>query len=333
MANPIPEVTITDGQVPETILRGTTPVVLRGLVKDWTIVDIAQKGTKAGLDYLRQHDKGVLVAASKADPEAGGRVFYDANMARPNLKVHRVPLGQVFDRLEELEGSKKPPLVYVGSTTMDVALPNFEAENPTPLNRSDALKSIWIGNKSRIAAHYDLPDNVACVALGRRRFTLFPPEQLGNLYVGPLDNTPAGQSISMVDLHNPDYERFPKFKDAEKAALSADMEPGDGIYIPSMWWHHVEAKDEINMLVNYWWRRTGDLMGPPLNALIHAMMEIRDLPEHEKAIWKQHFDHYVFEYDQEDVEHIPVSARGVLGPIDKTQASRMREFLINRLSR
>ena len=37
------------------------------------------------------------------------------------------------------------------------------------------LASLWLGNRTRIAAHYDLPDNLAVVAAGRRRFTVFPP--------------------------------------------------------------------------------------------------------------------------------------------------------------
>ena len=62
------------------------------------------------------------------------------------------------------------------------------------------------------------------VQLQGRRFTFFPPEQLENLYVGPIDFSPAGQPISLVDILNPDYAKFPKYKNAEDAALFADLE-------------------------------------------------------------------------------------------------------------
>jgi len=101
--------------------------------------------------------------------------------------------------------------------------------------------SFWLGNKTRISAHYDYPDNIACVVAGTRRFTLFPPEQIGNLYVGPVDKTPSGQAISLVDFSNPDLERFPNFELAMQAGYQAVCEPGDAIYIPSLWWHHVES--------------------------------------------------------------------------------------------
>ncbi|GIR40175.1 MAG: hypothetical protein CM15mP51_09550 [Porticoccaceae bacterium] len=129
-----------------------------------------------------------------------------------------------------------------------------------------------------MAPHYDFPTNIACSVAGRRRFTFFPPEQLENLYVGPIDFSPAGQPISLVDILNPDYAKFPKYKNAEDAALFADLEIGDAVLVPSMWWHHVEAKDNLNVLVNYWWRTTPNYMGSPLNVLQHAILGLRDLP-------------------------------------------------------
>ncbi|MFX7984900.1 cupin-like domain-containing protein, partial [Acinetobacter baumannii] len=88
------------------------------------------------------------------------------------------------------------------------------------------------------------------VAAGRRRFTVFPPEQLPNLYLGPLDPTPAGQPVSLVDFHQPDFERFPRFRDALAAGEAAELAPGDAVYIPSMWFHHVEGLAPVNLLIN-----------------------------------------------------------------------------------
>ena len=88
----------------------------------------------------------------------------------------------------------------------------FRAENDINLHAQTPLASLWIGNQSRVAAHYDFPTNIACSVAGHRRFTLFPPEQLENLYVGPVDFTPAGQPISTVDFAQPDYADFRDLK-------------------------------------------------------------------------------------------------------------------------
>ena len=58
---------------------------------------------------------------------------------------------------------------------------------------------------------------------------------------GHSTRTIAGQPISMVDLDDPDFERFPKFREALRHALVAELEPGDAIYIPALWWHGVQA--------------------------------------------------------------------------------------------
>jgi hypothetical protein len=41
-----------------------------------------------------------------------------------------------------------------------------------------------------------------------------------------------------------------------------ELEPGDALHIPSMWYHHVEGLEPFNMLVNYWWREHAGLARP-----------------------------------------------------------------------
>jgi hypothetical protein len=190
-----------------------------------------------------------------------------------------------------------------------------------------------MGTPTRIAAHNDFPQNLACVAVGRRRFTLFPPEQFRNLYLGPVDNTPAGRAISMVDLHQPDPDRHPRFAEAMRHARVAELAPGDAIHIPSMWWHHVEGLDPFNVLVNYWWRETPRWMGQPQEALNHALLAIRDLPAHEKQHWRDVFDYYVFNNGDETIAHIPEEGRSVLAPLTPESAGRIRAFLLRQLSK
>ena len=95
----------------------------------------------------------------------------------------------------------------------------------------DTLISLWIGNRTHTATHWDQSQNLACVVAGRRRWTLFPPEQLKNLYVGPLEFTLAGQPTSLVDIDAPDLKTYPRFAEALKVARRAELGPGDALYM------------------------------------------------------------------------------------------------------
>jgi hypothetical protein len=314
-------------------LRSTRPFIVRGLAANWPVVRAGLESPEAADAYLRRFYRDATVGAMLGKPEIEGRFFYNDDMSGFNFYSVRARLDAV---LEEMAGHRKnelPAAIYVGSTTIDTALPGFRQQNDIDLGGRDALASIWIGNRTRIAAHYDLPDNLAVVAAGHRRFTLFPPEQLSNLYVGPLDFNPAGQAISLVDFARPDYDRFPRFREALRHAQVAELAPGDAIFIPSMWWHHVEALDSFNILVNYWWRQSPDYMDTPTNALMLALLTMRDLPPEQRRAWQEIFRHYIFEHGDETVAHIPPQARHALAPLDEDGARILRGQLLKRINR
>jgi Cupin-like domain len=315
------------------ILESTQPLIVRGLVAHWPMVRAGLTSQQAASAYLHRFYRGMNVVAMLGRPDIDGRFFYNDDLSGFNFFPANVRLDGVLAELEDHRNDEQPPAIYVGSTSIDHCLPGFRAENDVNLHGRDALASIWIGNRTRIAAHYDLPDNLACVAAGRRRFTLFPPEQLENLYIGPLDFTPAGQAISLVDFKRPDVDRFPKFAEAQRHGQVAELAPGDALFIPSMWWHHVEALDRFNVLVNYWWRQSPGYMDTPTTALMHAIMTVRDLPPAQRAAWAELFRHYVFEADEATVAHIPPAARRVLGPLDADATRALRAQLLKRMNR
>lgn len=319
--------------IADDILTSTEPLVIRGLVAQWPAVRAARESARAGLAYLRAHCRDATVGAWRGAPEIDGRFFYNHDLSGFNFEPQRLKLSAVLDELERVQDATRSPALYVGSTTVDTSLPGFRDANDLALGDRQALMSIWIGNRTRIAAHHDLPDNLACVTAGRRRFTLFPPGELANLYIGPLDFTPAGQAVSLVDFAQPDLERFPRFAQALAQARVAELEAGDAIFIPSMWWHHVEALDGFNVLVNYWWRQSPDHMDTPMNALMMALLSVRDLPQAQREAWRRVFDHYVFAAGEHTAGHIPPSARGSLRPVDPDAARVLRARLLRSLNR
>jgi hypothetical protein len=331
---PIPVRTGLDPQaLPDEILCATEPVVLKGLVAHWPLVQAAQQSGEAAAQYVRSFYQGAPVEAFFGAPEFGGRFFYNDTVTGFNFHPERLTLDAVLDELARHAHDPRPPGIYVGSTTVDTCLPGFREHNDVGLGDRQALASVWIGNRTRVAAHYDAPDNIACVAAGHRRFTLFPPEALENLYVGPLDLTPAGQPISLVDFAQPDLQKFPKFALAMQTAQVAELAPGDAIFIPSMWWHQVEALDSFNVLVNYWWRQTPDFIDPAMNALMLAILCVRDLPPAQRQAWEHAFDHYVFHADDQTAAHIPDNARRILAPLTAESSRMLRAYLRNKLNR
>ena len=317
----------------DAVLTSTQPLVLRGLTSHWPMVQAGLQSADGGDAYLRRFYQDATVVAMLGAPEIEGRFFYNEDLSGFNFQPVRIKLDTVLDEIKHRRDEEKPPAIYVGSTTVETCLPGFLEENPIDLGGRDALMSVWIGNRSRIAAHYDLPDNLAVVAAGRRRFTLFPPDQLQNLYIGPLDFTPAGQSISLVDFKKPDLERYPRFAEAWRHAQVAELGPGDALFIPSMWWHHIEALDRFNVLVNYWWRQSPGYMDTPTNALMHALMSVRDLPPEQRKAWAELFRHYVFESDEETVAHIAKDARRILAPLGDEGTRVLRAQLLKRMNR
>ena len=315
------------------IVPAGKPVVLKGLVNDWPAVQKALDSPRTLCDYINGFYQGMPIQAFFGRPETKGRYFYNQALNGFNYQEKKAELPAFLSQLLAFAEQREHPYAYMGSTYIPRCLPGFEKENTLALLDESVVPKIWISNQSRVAAHYDIPSNIACVISGKRRFTFFPPDQVENLYVGPLDFTPAGQSLSLVDFHNPDFEEFPRFGEAIKHAQVAELEPGDGIYIPSLWWHHVESLDKFNVLINYWWNSASPYSAHPFDALLHAVLAIRDLPEQQKQGWQSLFNHYVFNDAENALGHLENNQRGVLANLTPELARKLRQMLINGLNR
>ncbi len=334
VVRPLEEVSgVAPGDIHARVAELDQPVVFRGLVADWPLVAAARESMEQAAGYLQRFDTGKPVTAFIGQPGEQGRIFYNEDLSDTNFTAGRVGFAEVLEQLSRHADNPQPPTIYVGSSAIDLCLPGLSAENSLPQGSNRASVRIWLGNRTRVAAHYDALENVACVCAGRRRFTLFPPDQLANLYVGPMELTPAGQQISLVDFEQPDLERYPRFAEALEHARAATLEAGDAVFIPAMWWHHVEGLESFNILINHWWREVPEYMGAPNDALLHAILNIRGLPPAQRRAWKGLFDHYVFNADDDTVAHIPEASRGVLGQLDENAARRLRSLLRNQLNR
>lgn len=308
------------------------PFVVRGLAGGWPLVKAGLAGPDEAMRYLVQRRRPRSMTASIGTPGGGDRLFYDAAMGM-NFRMAQGQLEGFLAAMAAAAEDPAAPVIYLASVDMRDYFDGLAEANRLPLGNRTPIESIWIGTRTRIAAHNDVPHNIAVCAVGRRRFTLFPPEQFRNLYIGPLENTPAGRPVSMVDFRNPDFAAHPRFRDALETARVAELEPGDALFVPSLWWHHVEGLAPFNILVNYWWRDVPAFLGKPEHALFHAILALRDLPADERARWRELFDHYVFTNGADVTEHLPDGGRGILAPLTAETAGQIRAHLLRSLAR
>ena len=301
------------------------PLVVRQLAADWDIVKAAAQSAESAADYLKRYDSGAELPLVVCPGDTGGRLFYNEQHDGFNFGRENSTLSAGLERM--LSRSADEPFSFFQCVPVSTATPGLEDELRNPLVPDNTRPHIWIGSRITVAAHFDEAKNVAIVAAGRRRFTLFPPEQVNNLYIGRLDFTPAGQPISLADPTAPDFDRYPRFQEAMEAAWSAELSPGDAIYIPAPWWHHVESLENLNVLVNYWWDGALAASGLPFTALIHAIQAYRHLAAPERHAWKALVDHYAFETDGDPAAHLAPRNPGILGPMNRDLAQHIDRWL------
>lgn len=310
----VKSVTGMDRETFDQVVRpAAEPLLIKGLVSDWPIVKAAQEGDAALLSYLAARATQIPITIAIGQPEIAGRFHYTAKADRLNFDRIEAKLSTLLDMLEQEAFAETPRALAGQGLAVHRCLRDFARLHRLPLLPATVMPRMWIGNAACVATHNDELENLACVAAGRRRFTLFPPEAIGDLYLGPFELTPGGTPISMVDLNAPDFARFPRFARAMEQAQVAEMEPGDVLYVPYQWFHHVEALDRVNVLVNYWWDPARQDLGSPWDALLHGIIALRGLPPDQRRAWKAAFDHYVFLENGDPGAHLPADARGILG--------------------
>ncbi len=314
------------------------PCVFKGALNESELVQSAKRSSKAAMNFLSPFASDVPLLYYRADANQRSRFFYNDDFSGVNFLTGRYSFNEFCKSLEHENTTTNGDSIYVGSAELEHHFPGLISsdglELPTQqFTSSSPLIGIWLGNQTTAVTHYDVSNNIAACMAGKRRFTLFPPDQISNLYPGPLEPTPGGQVVSMVDINQPDFDRFPRFKTAVEQAQIADLEPGDVLVYPAMWWHQVEAFSDFNVLINYWWNTSDAYVDDPMNTLLHGLLSLRDRPQHEKDAWRSVFDYYIFGDAELAREHLPKHVRGALEGFDASSARRHRAKLLKKFNR
>lgn len=311
------------------------PIVIRDFAAHWPLVNAAKHTPHDFVSHLLRFYTGAKASILLGHPNIKGRFFYNDDMTDLNYIKGDERLDLYLGRLLELATKEVYPAVSIQNLMLGDILPGLANENKSDFF-PDVEPRLWIGNQATVCAHYDGSDNVACVVAGRRRFILFPPEQVANLYPGSLNFTPAGAPVSLVDLHNPDFDRYPRFKTALENAYSSELHPGDAIFIPMLWWHHVDSLEKVNGLMNYWWNGSAakEVIQPtPLDSLNMAMLAMRRLTPIQRNAWRAMFDHYLFKQGVDPASYIPENCQYAVGKITPQAERILKDHVIERLKK
>ena len=313
------------------VVEPCRPVVIRALVDHWPVVQAGLDSPQAFRDYLAPFDAGGQMEAFVGPPRIAGKYYYDDELKGFNFERRRTTLAAALDTIVSSLDQPDAPSVYAGSLPVDDFLPGFSVRNAMPLLGPTIGPRIWLGHASNVSSHYDTLDNLACVVAGTRRFTLYSPELIEGLYVGPIDNTMAGQPVSLAASSAPDDTKYPKFAAVRDQAFSAELQPGDALYLPKLWWHQIEATAPFNGLINYWWDAFSAGPDQPYTSLLLAMIAVSERPEPERRAWRALFDHYAFRPHGHPLAHLPEDRHGLLGPLKPDNYGRIRARIMHLL--
>lgn len=304
------------------------PAVLKRVVEDWPIVRAAKKSNRHLLQLLKADYKGGDARFISQSAKEDGYYFYNHDFSGFNFSRNIADLDTIFRLFIARENSEEADRIAMQSAPVNEYFHQLSQLNALSFFPSKVEPRFWLGTDGKVNTHYDDADNLACVVSGKRVFTLFPPEQISNLYIGSLENTPGGAAVSLAKLDQPDFQQFPKLAEALNHALQVELEAGDAIYIPALWWHHVEAKSELNMLINYWQGGSIEGLGHPsgLDSILTGLVSLAKLPKLQRDGWMAIFQ-YLVGSDREEFDYIPEPLKGVLSGENKESENKVYHWL------
>ncbi|QKQ73082.1 cupin-like domain-containing protein [Nostoc sp. TCL240-02] len=193
------------------------PVIITDVMQDW------KASKKWDLDFFKVKYGKVECAIKQDDVEIHSLMTiaeYIDYMISGNSNKRLYLANWVVSCYPELLDDYREPIYFPNwlQRLPRNLLIKYECDNP----------EIFIGHKNTSVGLHKDPDNFSAwlgLISGRKRIVLFTPDQKDVLYDGK------------VDIFNPDLKKFPLY--AKANPVEVILEPGEILYIPSQWWHHV----------------------------------------------------------------------------------------------
>ncbi|MCB0726486.1 MAG: cupin-like domain-containing protein [Ignavibacteriae bacterium] len=170
---------------------------------------------------------------------------------------HKGSVSRVFLPFDEaVDYIKENKAYYLQQSSIPDNFPELlgDLDEPMWMEETDKnkVRNLWIGGVGCVSPlHFDGSDNFLIQIKGKKEIILFHPDD--DKYLYPNVHGPKTlRQISLIDLDNVDHKKFPLFEKSQ--AYKATIGPGDILYIPLHWWHHVRSLD-FSININYWWNR------------------------------------------------------------------------------
>ena len=218
---------VSRAELLERYYAANRPVVLTGAIDDWPAL------SRWGPEYFKATCGEALVeimSGRSRDPR------YEINAYDHKQEV------RFADYVERVAAGGESNDYYLVANNGFFARPEMrplydDIRFPEHLDpaQSDGRVHFWFGPAGTVTPlHHDLMNVLMAQVRGRKRVTLISPDQTHRLYneIGV---------FSEVDPEDPDLERHPLYRDVE--ALRVDLAPGEVLFLPVGWWHHVRALD------------------------------------------------------------------------------------------
>ena len=209
-------------------VRGSRPLVLTGLTRDWPAM---RRWSAQDLKARFGHLDVEIQSERSADPR------YEEN------KLAHRRVARLSDFVDQVLHAGPTNDYYMTANNEALRRPEFaplladigrlpQVCDPTQLAASS---SFWFGPAGTVTPlHHDTLMLFHTQVVGRKRWRFISPLQIAHLYN-------YNNVFSPIDVDRPDLHRHPDFAKAQ--VLEVIVEPGETVFLPLGWWHQVRALD------------------------------------------------------------------------------------------